>query len=211
MFCPQCKAAYRPGFTHCPDCDVDLVAELPKTPDGQNEPPGRGSFRSIWKGDDEGACVNICADLRQKGIPFRVTQHRYQYFKSVEIRLQIAVPPDSFGRAMEIVGKRQLDFTDDADDQRVMEIPAQDAQGGDDTIDEDQQRTPWRPTDATVEVFVEGGAESASLVESCLLENHISARIDVSKDGSRRLFVMPQDESRAREIVRELKDLSPQE
>ena len=25
MFCPQCKAEYRPGFTHCSDCDVDLV------------------------------------------------------------------------------------------------------------------------------------------------------------------------------------------
>jgi hypothetical protein len=30
LFCPQCKLEYRPGFTHCNDCDVDLVAELPK-------------------------------------------------------------------------------------------------------------------------------------------------------------------------------------
>ena len=30
MFCPQCRTEYRPGFTHCTDCDVDLVAELPK-------------------------------------------------------------------------------------------------------------------------------------------------------------------------------------
>ena len=29
MYCPSCLAEYRPGFTRCPDCDVDLVAELP--------------------------------------------------------------------------------------------------------------------------------------------------------------------------------------
>ncbi|HXZ13689.1 MAG TPA: hypothetical protein VEG64_14990 [Candidatus Sulfotelmatobacter sp.] len=29
MFCPVCKAEYRLGFTHCSDCDVDLVEHLP--------------------------------------------------------------------------------------------------------------------------------------------------------------------------------------
>jgi hypothetical protein len=30
MFCPECRAEYRPGFTRCSDCDVDLVHELPE-------------------------------------------------------------------------------------------------------------------------------------------------------------------------------------
>ncbi len=30
MFCPSCKLEYRPGFTHCNDCDVDLVDALPQ-------------------------------------------------------------------------------------------------------------------------------------------------------------------------------------
>jgi hypothetical protein len=29
MYCPQCEAEYRAGFTRCADCDVDLVANLP--------------------------------------------------------------------------------------------------------------------------------------------------------------------------------------
>lgn len=30
MFCPVCRSEYRSGFTHCTDCGVDLVANLPK-------------------------------------------------------------------------------------------------------------------------------------------------------------------------------------
>ena len=31
MFCPECRAEYRPGFSHCSDCDVPLVERLPVT------------------------------------------------------------------------------------------------------------------------------------------------------------------------------------
>ena len=30
MYCPICKSEYREEFIHCSDCDVNLVAELPK-------------------------------------------------------------------------------------------------------------------------------------------------------------------------------------
>lgn len=32
MFCPECRAEYRSGFTRCADCDVDLVRELSEPP-----------------------------------------------------------------------------------------------------------------------------------------------------------------------------------
>lgn len=38
MFCPLCRAEYQAGFTHCADCDVDLVDERPSI-----QPPGRSS------------------------------------------------------------------------------------------------------------------------------------------------------------------------
>lgn len=31
-FCPQCLSEYREGFSHCADCDVDLIAKLPAAP-----------------------------------------------------------------------------------------------------------------------------------------------------------------------------------
>ena len=30
MYCPECKSEFMESETHCPDCDVSLVAELPK-------------------------------------------------------------------------------------------------------------------------------------------------------------------------------------
>src|SRR5262249_26461339 len=32
MFCPRCKSEYRPGFRRCPDCDSELVDQLPADP-----------------------------------------------------------------------------------------------------------------------------------------------------------------------------------
>ena len=29
MFCPNCRAEYRPGFARCSDCEVNLVEDLP--------------------------------------------------------------------------------------------------------------------------------------------------------------------------------------
>ncbi len=33
MFCPRCKAEYRPGFVRCSDCGVALIDRLPE-PEG---------------------------------------------------------------------------------------------------------------------------------------------------------------------------------
>lgn len=38
-FCPNCRDEYRPGFTWCADCNVELVDELPPEPEEAGEPP----------------------------------------------------------------------------------------------------------------------------------------------------------------------------
>jgi hypothetical protein len=41
LFCPSCKAEYRPGFTECSDCGVGLVYEL------SEEQPPREKSRTV--------------------------------------------------------------------------------------------------------------------------------------------------------------------
>jgi len=48
MFCPECRAEYRPGFTRCSDCDVDLVHALPE-PDTRAPKPRRNWMSMLPK------------------------------------------------------------------------------------------------------------------------------------------------------------------
>jgi hypothetical protein len=49
------------------------------------------------------------------------------------------------------------------------------------------------------------------MIDLVLRENHILFRVDDHEDGTRHLFVRPEDESRAKEIVREVVDAEPPE
>lgn len=84
MFCPQCGAEYREGFTECADCRVPLVWEKPRgferelEPDSGPEPwpPAQGQpdleFVTVLESSDPlliGAAKSL---LEGAGIPFYV-------------------------------------------------------------------------------------------------------------------------------------------
>ena len=68
----------------------------------------------------------------------------------------------------------------------------------------------WHPEDATVEIWEGELAEMGELLAASLCENRIHARVAEAK-GAHRLFVLPGDEVRAREIVREVVEGVPPE
>jgi len=81
MFCPECKAEYRQGFTRCADCDVELVYALPQDSEQQAADERGGEFagedrdrKLIWKGNDESECVALCRLLMKADIPYKVAQ-----------------------------------------------------------------------------------------------------------------------------------------
>jgi hypothetical protein len=99
MFCPECRAEYRSGFTHCSDCDVDLVAELPK----QLADVDLSSLKSVWAGKNQERCAWLCEKFNAAGIPFKVDQGRQQYLIGVEENYRIAVPAEFFEKARQII------------------------------------------------------------------------------------------------------------
>jgi hypothetical protein len=210
MFCPQCKAEYVPGFNRCSDCELDLVESLPIPVRRSDEDLHDKSLRGVWEGDDQDECVSICKRLRTAGIPFKVNQHRRQYLKGLERSFKICVPANFLSDAEEIIGEGHLDFTDKGKEQLVMELPDEDGVvTAHEMNDSSRDRANWRSEDATIEVWSENIPKHARMIESSLRENHVHVRVEVLKNDSRKIFVVPSDESRAREIVQEIKDGTP--
>lgn len=47
MYCPKCRAEYRPGFTRCSDCGVDLVNVLPTVAKQSAQTPSKGGANDV--------------------------------------------------------------------------------------------------------------------------------------------------------------------
>jgi hypothetical protein len=54
MFCPLCRAEFRPGFTNCSDCQVPLVPTFDEA---------AAASAQLWKGADEEELNRILAAL----------------------------------------------------------------------------------------------------------------------------------------------------
>lgn len=104
MFCPQCKAEYRQGFTRCADCDVELVHELtanaivahkPVEPGDSDEDP----FCSFWTGDDPRIHAELCELLEKERIPHKTVRREDHLFHiSSYPAFQIGIPFSMFER-----------------------------------------------------------------------------------------------------------------
>jgi putative signal transducing protein len=68
MFCPQCEAEYREGFTECSDCGVALVEALePKQRD--EVAPGLTAIMETSDAEELGAIVDR---LEKAGVPYTI-------------------------------------------------------------------------------------------------------------------------------------------
>jgi hypothetical protein len=102
MFCPQCKAEYRPGFSRCSDCEVDLVDHLPVESYRSTLAPLEAQRKRVWLSYEQGSCVYVCAGLSAAGIPFEVTQGKHQISWNEDERYEIWVPTEFYDKAKAI-------------------------------------------------------------------------------------------------------------
>jgi hypothetical protein len=228
MFCPQCNAEYRPGFTRCADCDVDLVNDPPHyalsgQPAANPGDPNEDPFCSFWKGQDARVHAELCEVLEQAGIPHKTVFRRDHLFNFSNFpAYEVGIPFSRFEEAEKVV--KEAYGTDDVEDVGAQELagrvvgpaasvpilpesvslPEEDVPGPP-SAGED---TDWFPEDATEKVWSTDANEPSEFLVAALHENGIHCRVD-QQGGRAKLYVLPGDATRAREIIREIAEGAP--
>ena len=232
MYCPLCRAEYRPGFTTCSDCQVALVPDPP--PEAFDAPSKHGpSFAPVWAGDDPGKHAEVCDALDLQEIPTRTLRREDHLFNpTAHAAYEVYVPVDLMSAAREAIHQAVPEEDDDQEepsDSDVLEIPAEDGpayEDNDDTYRGDNEgdradRSTFYPEDATAEVWSGDDPDLAAMIGSSLRENSIPSRSDEAdipnpEDPSEEIsatqvFVLPQDRDRAHAIVHQiLNAISPE-
>jgi len=112
MHCPVCRDEYRPGFTRCATCDVDLVASLDAKPE-EKPAPVLGEVAA------EEATVNFCGFLsldeaRAARDKVRATSRRAEILicegpesrpgEAMQEEYWLRVPPHDFRAVASLIG-----------------------------------------------------------------------------------------------------------
>jgi hypothetical protein len=74
MFCPVCGDEYRPGFTRCTDCDVELVEKLPE----EMQPEAPFELVTVLETGDQSLVAVAKSVLDGAGIPSIARNERLQ-------------------------------------------------------------------------------------------------------------------------------------
>lgn len=233
MICPKCKAEYRRGYTSCADCGVELVESVETAgAEPEQEPvpgdPNEDPFCSFWKGDDARLHVELCTLLDEAGIGHTTVFKRDRLFNLTNYAaFQLGVPFSQYRQAESVVreafgldpedpdaikalsGPRLLPAMQD----RIRKLPAmltpspeQDRPGpppGEDSV-------LWTSDDAGVEIWSGEDESVCKIVAASLTENDIGYRSKNAKQGMT-IRVLPENQQRAREIVREIVEETPLE
>ncbi len=107
MYCPICKVEYRPGFTVCSDCNVQLGSELPDD-HPEDEANEQLTMVDLYSPSNEGELALIKSILDAEGINYFVKNDN---FGSMEVgpRIElfnnktVTVQSDQCERASELI------------------------------------------------------------------------------------------------------------
>jgi hypothetical protein len=237
MFCPNCKAEYRPGFTKCSDCGVDLVEHLSsENLDAGGEVATDSEGRELlWSGLSPKLQQAICGALDAAHIAHKETEKGFGLLPTMAQSASfIWVDRRDRPTARSIVDKifADRDLRDVVGEEAVDEgrmnpfAPSRAAirgeQAGEDTdsqdalteSDDSNEPTPddvvedFDEADATTEVWAGDDEQTADYLELSL--NGVGIGCVVSDaSGNLRVLVMPESEKRAKEIVREVVEGAP--
>jgi hypothetical protein len=212
MICPQCKCEYVRGVTQCPDCDVPLVDALDPP---QAAFPDNARLVPIWRGRDDAECERVIEALDSAGIPHTDPDSKSSFsFLPTDPSAEIWVSDTDEERAKKILAELDgLVYPEESTSEETASfaLPESDAPGSEERTDELQDLTEeWYEDDPVVEAWNGDSEQLADNLTVCLREIGIASR-KLSEVGKWRVVVRPAQESRAKEIVREVVEASPPE
>ena len=179
-------------------------------------------LRVLYETSDEAECVALCSELREANIFYRVAQEVVSRTikMGVSWRYRIGVQFADFDRAKELLGIETTNPPPNAEDDDEkgcgdpsVELPDLTLPSA--SADEERSRVSaylrkWHPEAATVRIWQKKSRDDySSGFELALTENLIHFRFVKEGREVRELFVSPEDELRAREIVREIEEGVP--
>jgi hypothetical protein len=195
----------------CADCGVPLVDTLdsaPANPAVEDEP-----LVAMWAGNDAGECNAVKGALEKAGIPFTDKASSMNFiFPSMGNKYEVWVPSQNQEKAREVL--LDLDGRLDPAGLTAEEIESLALPISDDSDHDHGVTTPddipeeWDDEAAGAEVWSGDQEDFADTLAACLRENGIPSQ-RLAEENRWHLVVRPEQEARAREIVREVVEAAP--
>lgn len=203
-YCPLCDAEYSESHAACTVRGVELVPEEWR---GRplDERQRKERIELVWRGGDPGAVSEVIHILRDAGIRHHVqATNDHLVFELGMPRPKYAVRTfaSDATRAKELLG-------DIREASPFVGMEASALALGDEPADQTAPTHEWKPSAASVAIWSGKDGALANLLQDCLRENSIGVRSEGRSPGTIWLRVMPADESKAREIIREVREASP--
>ncbi len=197
MFCPLCKAEYSQGLLQCPECNVPLFRS-------QEEAEEKFPTAVLWEGDHPDFFSSLLEELTSDGVPHYGTRRSFGYHGVADVpRFCAVVPQADLARAKRALAGVQADYETDENAalgvQRTIRLSDASRM---DTFGE------WDDEGPATEVWFGADAALAQSLRDCLRENDIAYR-SLRASAAEHIVVHPEDEPRAREIVREVLEGTP--
>jgi hypothetical protein len=212
MICPNCKCEYIRGVTQCADCGVPLVDALESA---EANPAEDVRIVPIWRGKDDAECERVIEALDSAGIPHTDPDSKsFLSFLPTDPNTEIWVSDADEERAKKtLLDLEGLVYPEELTSEEIepFALPESKDPNGEEQISESQDLSEdWNEDDPVVEAWNGDKEEFADTLTACLREIGIESR-KLSEAGHWRLVVRPEQESRAREVVREVVEASPPE
>ena len=217
MFCPNCEAEYRAGFTRCSDCDVALVERLEQSEIHSNNPELSDTPELLWTGTDPQTRDGIIDALEGANISHHTRTDKVGslpgWSRQVYAIFTHARDHRAASAALEDAARRRKTAAEETDDTPSdSDSSAPEPQSGEDDdnpsdIPADYVPEDFNPDEATAEVWSGHDATTRENLVNCLRNIGIGSATSDSA-GQLRIRVTPSSQKRATEMIRQVIEAS---